>query len=248
IAPNSTIASRANPSAAGTSSKAPMLAFAGGFVGLTLGGLFSVFLEIRDKTFRTSTQVEQQLGSLRVGATPRAWGRARKSPADVVLTDQLSVIAEAFRLSMANIQLSMEGSKSTFPARRRPGMALAITSAATGEGKSTHALAFARTAALAGEKVVLVDADLRRSGVSRLLDQSFGFTLRDFLQGQCTADAVVAIEERSGVNVVPSAPVQTTWTSQDIQRFFHLIDYLKEQFTVVIIDLPPILGLAETIR
>jgi capsular exopolysaccharide synthesis family protein len=167
----------------------------------------------------------------------------------VVLTDQLSVIAEAFRLSWANIQLAVDGSKSpAFAARQRPGMALAITSAATGEGKSTHALAFARTAALAGEKVVLVDADLRRSGVSRLLDQRFCYTLRDFLHGQCTADEVVALEERSGVNVVPSSPVQATWTTQDIQRFSQLIDYLKQQFTVVIIDLPPILGLAETIR
>jgi Mrp family chromosome partitioning ATPase len=47
---------------------------------------------------------------------------------------------------------------------------------------------------------------------------------------------------------VPSTPGQAPWTSQDIQRFFNLIDYLKEQFAVVIIDLPPILGLAETIR
>jgi polysaccharide biosynthesis transport protein len=249
ITPNATIASRANPSAAGTSSKAPVLAFAGGFVGLILGSLLSVFLEARDTTFRTSTQVEQQIGSLRVGATPRACGRARKSPADVVLTDQLSVIAEAFRLSWANIQLAMEGSKvAPLAASQRSGMALGITSATTGEGKSTHALAFARTAALAGEKVVLVDADLRRSGVSRLLDQSCCFTLRDFLQGRCTADAVVAFEERSGVHFVPSTPVPATWTSQDIQRFFDLIDYLKEQFGVVIIDLPPILGLAETIR
>jgi Mrp family chromosome partitioning ATPase len=106
----------------------------------------------------------------------------------------------------------------------------------------------ARTAALAGEKVVLVDADLRRSGVSRLLNQGHGFTLRDFLQGHCTADAAVSVEERSGLHFVPSTPVQAAWTSQDVQRFFDLINYLKRQFAVVIIDLPPILGLAETIR
>jgi len=248
IIPNATIASRANPSSAAKSSKAPILALAGGFVGLTLGSLLSVLLEIRDKTFRTSAQVEQQIGSLRVGATPRATRRARKSPADLVLNDQLSVIAEAFRLSWANIQLAMERSEAPPLAARRSGMAVALTSAATGEGKSTHALAFARTAALAGEKVVLVDADLRRSGVSRLLDQSDCFTLRDFLQGRCTADEVVTLEDRSGVHFVPSTPVQATWTSQDIRRFSNLIDYLKEQFAVVIIDLPPILGLAETIR
>jgi capsular exopolysaccharide synthesis family protein len=166
----------------------------------------------------------------------------------VVLTDQLSVIAEAFRLSWANMQLSMERSKTAPFAAGRPGVALGITSAAVGEGKSTHALAFARTAALAGEKVVLVDADLRRSGVSRLLDQNCRFTLRDFLQGQCDADDVVTIEERSGIYFVPSTPVPAAWTSQDIQRFFNLVDRLKKQFAIVIIDLPPVLGLAETIR
>jgi len=247
IIPNSTVASRANPSAAFKSSKAPTLAFAGGFVGLTLGTLLSVLLEIRDRTFRTTTQVEQQIGSLRVGATPRA--PARKSPADVVLADQRSVIAEAFRLSWANIHFAMEHSRgSSLAGNRRTGIALGITSAASGEGKSTHALAFARTAALAGEKVVLVDADLRRSGVSRLIDQSYCVTLKDYLEGQCAAHAIIAIEERSGVRFVPSTSIQTPWTSRDIQRFSMLIDELKEQFAVVIIDLPPILGLAETTR
>jgi succinoglycan biosynthesis transport protein ExoP len=248
IIPNATIASRANPSAAVTSSKAPVLSFVGGFVGLTLGSLLSVLFELRDKTFRTSTQVEQQIGSLRVGATPRAGRLARKSPADVILDDHDSVFAESFRLSWANIQLALDGPKSaSFPAMRS-GIAIGITSASSGEGKSTHALAFARTAALAGEKVVLVDADLRRSGVSRLLKQSFCFTLRDFLEGRCTADEVLAAEARSGVHFVPSTPVKNSWTRQDIQSFVQLVGYLKERYAVVIIDLPPVLGLAETIR
>jgi polysaccharide biosynthesis transport protein len=247
IIPNSTVASRANPSAAFTSSKAPTLAFAGGFVGLTLGALLSVLFEIRDRTFRTSTQVEQQIGSARVGATPRV--SAPKSPADLVLTDQWSIVAEAFRLSWANVHFAMEPSRgNSFGGNRRTGIALGITSAASGEGKSTHALAFARTAALAGEKVVLVDADLRRAGVSRLLDKNNRFTLKGYLEGQCEAQAVIAVEERSGVRFVPSTPIQTPWTSRDIQRFSMLIDDLKEQFAFVIIDLPPIMGLAETTR
>jgi capsular exopolysaccharide synthesis family protein len=138
--------------------------------------------------------------------------------------------------------------RSSFAGNRTTGVALGITSAATGEGKSTHALAFARTAALAGEKVVLVDADLRRSGVSRLLDQNNLITLKHYLEGQCSIQAAVAVEEQSGVRFVPSTPVQTPWTSRDIQRFSMLIDDLKNQFAVVIIDLPPVLGLAETTR
>jgi succinoglycan biosynthesis transport protein ExoP len=248
ITPNSTIASRANASATSTSPKAPMLAFAGGFVGLTLGSLLALLLELRDKGFRTSAQVQRQIGSLTVSATPRAVGRQRKSPADIILNDNRSAFAEAFRVSWANIQLALEGPRSAFSGGRPSGTALGITSAASHEGKSTHALALARTAALAGENVVLVDADLRRSGTSRLLDQDFCFTLRDFLEDRCTAHDVVATEERSGVHFVPSAPSNFNWMSQDLQRFHRFVDYLKDRFSIVIIDLPPIVGLAETIR
>jgi polysaccharide biosynthesis transport protein len=248
ITPNSTIASRANASAASTSSKTKVLAFAGGFVGLTLGSLFSLLLELRDRGFRTSAQVQQHMGSLTVSATPRAVGRRRRSPADIILNDNRSAFAEAFRVSWANIQLAVAGPRSAPVGGRRPGTALGITSAASGEGKSIHALALARTAALAGENVVLVDADLRRSGVTRLLDQNFCFTLRDFLQDRCTANDVIVVEERSGLHFVPSTPADVSWTRQDLHRFFNFVDYLKDRFAILVIDLPPILGLADTIH
>ena len=249
ITPNSTIASRANASAASTSSKTKALAFGGGFVGLTLGSLLALLMELRDRGFRTSAQVQQYIGPLTVSGTPRAVGRRRKSPADIILNDNRSAFAEAFRVCWGNIQLAAAGAKSASSSREgRLGMAIAITSASSGEGKSTHALALARTAAQAGENVVLVDADLRRSGVSRLLDQNSCFTLRDFIENRCPANDVIAIEQRSGVHFVPSAPTNFSWTSRDLQRFFDFVDYLKDRFAIVIIDLPPILGLAETIR
>ena len=88
----------------------------------------------------------------------------------------------------------------------------------------------------------------RRSGASRLLDQDFCLTLSDFLQDRCTANDVIAIEQRSGLHFVPSAPINLTWRNKDLQRFFNLIESLRHRFAIVIMDLPPILGLAETIR
>jgi Mrp family chromosome partitioning ATPase len=249
IASNSTIISRANPSATSSPSKAPVLAGAGGFVGLTLGGLLALFLEHRDKTFRTSAQVQQQVSARAVGATPRATLRARKYPADLILGDNRSAFAEAFRLSWAHIQLAIEDpERAAGNFGRGPGKVLGITSAVTGEGKSTHALALARTAVLAGDGVVVVDADLRRSGVSRLLGGNFRFTLDDFLQSRCTARDLIAVEERSGLHFVPSTPVEVLWTNDELRRFTGLIDDLRAQFAFVIIDMPPVLGLAETIR
>jgi uncharacterized protein involved in exopolysaccharide biosynthesis/Mrp family chromosome partitioning ATPase len=251
IASNSTIISRANPAATSSSSKAPVLAGAGGFVGLTLGGLLALFLEHRDKTFRTSTQVQQQVNARAVGATPRASHRALKYPTDLILADNRSAFAEALRLSWAHIQLAIEDpQRAAFGGNRGQGRgtALGITSAVSGEGKSTHALALARTAVLAGDGVVLVDADLRRSGVSRLLGGNFRFTLDDFLQTRCTAGDLIAIEEHSGLHFVPSSPADVLWTNEDLRRFTGLIDNLRAQFALVIIDMPPILGLAETTR
>lgn len=248
ITPNSIIASRANASATSTSSKIKPLTLGGGFVGFTLGSLLSLLLELRDKGFRTSAQVQQYIGSLTVSATPRAVGRHRRAPADIILDDPRSVFAEALRVSWANIQLALDGPRSAAPRGRRPGTALGITSAVSSEGKSIHALALARTAALAGEDVVLVDADLRRCGVSRLLGKDFRFTLKDFLQERCTADNAIATEKRSGVHFIPSAPIGTALTSQALGRFFNLIQHLKQRFAIVIVDLPPILGVAETIR
>jgi Mrp family chromosome partitioning ATPase len=248
ITSNSTIASRANPTAASTSSKTKTLAFAGGFVGLTLGSLLSLLLELRDKGFRTSAQVQQHIGSLTVSATPRALGRWRKTPVDIILQDNRSAFAEAFRVSWGNIHLAIADPRSASSGVGRQGTALGITSAASGEGKSMHALALARTAALAGESVLLVDADLRRSGLSRLLDRDFSFTLGDFLQDRCTANDIIAIEERSRVHFVPSVPSDIAWTTHDLQRFFKLVEYSKNRFSIVIIDLPPIIGLADTVR
>jgi polysaccharide biosynthesis transport protein len=248
VAPNSTIASRANASAASTSPKAKLLAGVGGFVGFSIGSLLSLLLELRDKRFRTSAQVQEHIGSVAVSATPRAVGRYRKSPADIILNDNKSAFAEAFRVSWAKIHFAVAHPKSVVVNARGPGIALGITSAASGEGKSVHALALARTAALGGESVVLVDADLRRSGVSRLINQYFCYTLRDFLDDRCAAEDVIVIEERTGVHLVPGASSDIAWSTRDLRRFFEFIDYLKHRYALVIIDLPPVVGLAETIR
>ena len=249
ITANSIVASRANPSAAGTSPKAKSLAFAGGFAGLTLGSLLSVLLELRDRSFRTSTQVQQHTGSLTVSATPRAPARNRKKPADIILSENRSAFAEAFRVSWTKIQLGINYKGSALPGASHPGSVIGITSATSGEGKSLHAVGLARTAALAGDSIVLVDADLRRGGASRLINQQCRFTLRDLLQHRCAVDDIIAIEKRSGMHFVPGLPSpDILWTNQELHRFYHFVNELKRRFALVLIDLPPLFGVAETIR
>jgi len=248
ITSKSSVVSWANPSAVSRSQTPSLLPVVGGFVGFVFGSLLALLLDHRDKTFRTSIDLQRQIGVGAVGVTPRVSCRKNTAAADIILTDNHSVFAEALRLSWANIELAIETNATPLSGGMRSGVALGITSAATGEGKSTHALALARTAALAGEKAILVDADLRRCGTSRILGQNPRFTLDDFLRGGCTASEVICVEESSLLNLVLSKPRQFLWATQDLARFADLISHLKLQFDRVIVDMPPILGLAETIR
>lgn len=131
---------------------------------------------------------------------------------------------------------------------RTSGTVLGITFAPNGEGKSTNARAFARTPALAGERVIFVDSDLRRAGRSRLLSKRSRFTLDGFLKGGCKAQDVIAVQQRSAGRFIPSTPVEDICTNQDLRHFVELLDQLKQQFSIVIIDLPPVLDLVETVR
>jgi uncharacterized protein involved in exopolysaccharide biosynthesis/Mrp family chromosome partitioning ATPase len=253
---------------AGASAKASILPFlaGGGIVGVIFGALLAVLFDLRNQAFETVTQIEQYIEPKSIGVTPRVTSLAYGPPADLVLYDNSSVFAEAFRLSWANIQLAVASPVAparaswpelhaaatvlcrpgTEPGSRRPGIVIGITSAIVGEGKSTHALAFARTVALAGESTVLVDADLRRAGASRMLCARPGATLRDYLRGLRSLDEVIAVTQPPGMHFIPSSPVETAWTAPDLRRFRELIADLRKRHATVIVDLPPVLGLAET--
>jgi len=247
ITSNTTIVTHADALATAKKPIAKYLTVGAAFVGFVAGALLALLVDLRNRAFQTSIEIERQLEPQLIGMTPRAVRLEYDSPADLILYDHRSVFAEAFRLSWANIRLAIGGPEGVEYGPGRPGTVLGITAALGGEGKSTHALALARTAALAGESVVLIDADLRRAGVSRLLEQKPEATLRDFLRGRRTVNEVItAARQPFGLHIIPSVPVGTLWTIHDFRRFRELIGYLRERFATVIVDLPPVLGLAET--
>jgi polysaccharide biosynthesis transport protein len=252
IISNSSLVSPADVADVSTFPMIFALAGLGGTGGILLGGLLALILERRDKTFRTSTQVEQLLGLRTIGAMPHASRLIRRSPADLVLKDSRSVFAEALRIAWASMQLTIRDPRRLRVGRRaiagsRAGTALGVTSATANEGKSTYALALAQTAALAGEKVVLIDADLRRSGATGLLRLKPRLMLNDYFQGICTIGELIAAEVNAGMFFIPSTPTKMIWTNRELRKFVELVFQLKKEFGLVVIDLPPVLGLAETV-
>ncbi|MGD2183560.1 GumC family protein [Lusitaniella coriacea] len=146
---------------------------------------------------------------------------------------------EAFRSLYTNI--SLLGSK------QRPIRSLVVSSAAPSEGKSTIALELAQTAAKIGQRVLLIDADLRRSQLHLRLGLKNEKGLSDALQSDLSLNDTIQQAPMdsnlfflsSGSNV--GDPIKLLTSS----KMEHLMIQFQGFFDLVIYNSPPLLGLAD---
>ena len=123
----------------------------------------------------------------------------------------------------------------------QPPKVIHVTSARPGEGKTTIAVSLAISAAFAGLKVVLVDADLRHPAASRFfkLEQEKG--LVDLLVGAATVDDVLRFHKDLKLTVIPAG--SKSLNPPDVlgsERMKALISHLRETFDYVVLDTPPV--------
>ena len=129
-----------------------------------------------------------------------------------------------------------------------PPRILLLTSALPGEGKTTVALTLAKLAAASGEKVIVIDADLRRPRVHGALGLENNKGLVELLAGHATFDQVLQNSEKDGkgFSFIPagkSTPHATELIrSQQMRRF---VRALANSYSLVIIDSPPVLPVAD---
>ncbi len=123
---------------------------------------------------------------------------------------------------------------------------IVLTSARPGEGKTTISANLARSLTGIGKRVLLIDADLRRPAVHRFFGISNARGLVDVLKGAATPEQVWQ-EIKRGPTVLTSGPVlgdpQTLFQSE---QFARLMNDVRRQFDVVLVDSPPLLAVADT--
>jgi capsular exopolysaccharide synthesis family protein len=147
----------------------------------------------------------------------------------------MSPFAEAFRVLQASILL-------TNPNRDK---VVAITSAMPGDGKTTLAVGLARVAAMGGQKVIVVDCDVRMRSINKVLGIDPTEGLQQVLDGEKHWKEVVGCDQASGAHVLPSAGVN----SKDIfgtGAMEHLIGELRLEYDLVVLDCAPVFAVAET--
>ncbi|WP_343525281.1 polysaccharide biosynthesis tyrosine autokinase [Sphingomonas sp.] len=123
---------------------------------------------------------------------------------------------------------------------------IAITSTLPDEGKTTSSLSLARVMALAGERVLLIDADIRRATIADIAGFSPTMGLVEVLRGEATLDQAIVTEAGSVVDILPVA--KSTFTPEDLfsnAAMAPLLDLARERYDHVVIDTPPLLGVAD---
>jgi capsular exopolysaccharide synthesis family protein len=203
-------------------------------VGLGLAGLTVVLRDQFDDSIRVPEDVEPKLGLALLGVIPKS---QEDAPAGE-LTDPKSPISEAYN--------SLRGSLLYSTPTGLPRILL-VTSAQPGEGKTTSSSAIAAGFARMGKRTVLLDADMRRpslhrqfglpneQGLSTLLTSSRPLAELALPSGQDNLSLVLA-------GPVPPSPTELLSTT----RIEEVLREAAKAFDVVVIDSPPVLGLADS--
>ncbi|MFN5270386.1 MAG: AAA family ATPase, partial [Hyphomonadaceae bacterium] len=215
--------------------------------GLVLAGFVIVLLESLQRGLRTPQAVEDWTGAPCLVSVPKLTLREVKNlaatggqgPADYVAVKPLSLYAEALRQLRADLILAPDGEK--IP------QVILFSSAVAGEGKSTTALAFARTLAMSGAKTILIEADIRRPTIANIAGIEAKTNLVEVINHHDRLEAALCRDLLTDLDILPTQAINDrTGVDQALERFSGLLDTLRPHYQFIVVDTAPVLAVAET--
>ncbi len=204
------------------------------FLGLIAGILLALLLEYLDDTLKSPDDIEKRLGLPVLGVIPKL---AENVTLEAALADPRSGFSEAYRSVRTSLQ---------FATSHGVPRTLLLTSASPGEGKSTASLALARNFSELGRRVLLIDADMRNPSLHKKMALDNGNGLSNFLSGAASLTDVLHYTEMVGLAVITTGPLPPNPAEllhDDNMR--RLLADGGELYDLVIIDGPPVMGLAD---
>ena len=199
-------------------------------VGLVLGVGLAFFIEYLDTSVKTIDDVERALQAPVLAVIPQNVGT-------LLFEGPESPHAEAYRVLRTNILFS----------RKDPTFnTMTVVSAGAGEGKSTTLFNLATTFAQNGARVLVVDSDLRRPSIHKIINVSNSLGLTNFLLNQNTLEEVIQRTSLASLDVLPSGKLPSS--SMGIlssPQMKALIGELKRRYDFVFFDSPPIMGISD---
>lgn len=222
-----------------------ILALAGALA-LGLGGAAAVLRELFIGGFTSEDQVEQVLRTPLATTVPRQTGSPKLvkiGVADLVVSAPLSVFSESIR----RLRVLVERRKADIltSGNDNAGLVIMVTSTEPNEGKSTTALALARTLARSGRKTLIIDCDLRKPSLSKLTGVTATPWLSEVLRGQELPPSVskhAIIDPMSDLSMIFGSRVSDIATDDLLMgdRFNQILRTAKRHFDYIVIDTPPV--------
>ncbi len=205
-------------------------------LGLVLAALATLLREQIFNRIRTPDDVRRHLSVPLLATIPRPKG----VDIEQALEENLSNISESFQTLTSILALSGTGGvpKSLF-----------TTSGRAGEGKSTTSFAIAKNLVRRGNRVLMVDADMRRPNMHKLLGLDNENGLAEVLAGQTViADAIRTVQEPLAIDFLPSGHIPPNPVDLlSSVAFKNLLDVCGEKYDHILIDGPPVLGLSDAL-
>ena len=202
--------------------------------GICIGGALAFALEQMDEAIADPVEVERRLGLPLLGTVPKV--SADMTPRDALL-DRKSELVDAYLAVQTNLAFTTEhGVPRTF----------AVTSTRPAEGKSTTALALATTLVRGHRKVILVDGDMRSPSIHHLGGVDHNRGLSNFLAGDDNISTLTFEMSDLGFTAMSAGPIPPNAAELLTgTRLSVLFERLLETYDHVVVDSPPVMGLAD---
>lgn len=202
----------------------------GVIVGLIVGVGLAFFIEYLDTSVKTIDDVERALQAPVLGVIPQNVGSLLEEGPD-------TPHAEAYRVLRTNVLFTRKEEKLN---------TISVLSGGAGEGKSTTLLNLATVFAQNGNRCLVVDSDLRRPSIHKVLKVSNSIGLTNYLLKQNTLEEVIQTTSLQTLDFLPSGKLPSS--SMGIlssAKMKELIRELKSRYDFVFFDSPPLLGVSD---
>jgi polysaccharide biosynthesis transport protein len=207
-------------------------------ISMIMGAMVVVVLGLLKKGFKSVEEIEQALRAPALAIVPRV-SRLRRysgSPEHYLIGQPLSLYAEAIRGLRTSVRILTPNTQSR---------TVLFTSSLPHEGKTAIALSFARMSARAGERVVIVDCDLRRPRIHEVLgDNEIGLT--DLVQQRTSTYEAIQVDDLSGLNFIThGSDTDNPAELLEQPQFRSLLQELSNRYDLVVLDSPPVLSVSD---
>lgn len=217
------------------------LNLAGGFFGGMIFGLGLVFaIALLDDKVKSVYDIEASLGLPILGIIPKVKKLDSVSKSHIVTSTTNRHVTENFRSMLSYLKINDQTKNSNV---------FLLTSTVPSEGKSFISSNLALSFASNGEKVLLLDGDLRLPNVAKSLQLENESGVLDYIQGEGTFDSYIVKEVYPNLDVLPSGGKAKNPTAiLNDNKFESMLLQLRDRYDKIIIDSPPLAAVSDSLN